>query len=144
MRAGRPRKGGNGTDEPRGLWKTLRPGDLLVVLAVVVLAVALLSASALTRTAASGAVLLRDGVTLRTFTLAELGRTATYDFESEGYHYTFATGNGAIRFLSADCPDKVCVQTGWVSHPPQVAACVPGHLLIRVLGDSGDVDVNNK
>jgi hypothetical protein len=123
------------------LWKTLRPGDLLVVVVVVALAVALWGAAGLASGTATGAVLVHDGTTVRTFTLAELRTDATFAFESEGYHYTIRTGGGRIRFETADCPDRVCVQTGWIGQPPQVAACVPGHLLLRVTGKSGDVDV---
>jgi hypothetical protein len=132
------------TGTPSG-WKVLRFGDLLVVVAVVALAVGLLGAQGLfsSSSVAAGAVLVHDGTTVRSFTLADLQRDAAYDVESEGYHFTIRTGSGRIRFEKADCPDKVCVQTGWISRPPQVAACVPGHLLLRVLGDSGDVDVIN-
>lgn len=126
------------------VWKVLRFGDLLVVVAVVALAVSLWGAPGLVSSSvAAGAVLVHDGTTVRSFTPADLEREAAYDFESEGYHFTVRTGAGRIRFEKSDCPDKVCVQTGWISHPPQVAACVPGHLLLRVLGDSGDVDVIN-
>jgi hypothetical protein len=123
-------------------WKVLRFGDLLVVVAVVALAVGLWGVPGLVSSSvATGAVLVHDGTTVRSFTSADLQKDAAYDVESEGYHFTILTGSGRIRFGEADCPDKVCVQTGWISRPPQVAACVPGHLLLRVLGDSGDVDV---
>jgi len=126
-----------------GLWRSLRSGDLFVVVAVVALAVALWSGGRLASSQATGAVLIRDRTTIRTFTLQEMNTDATYSVESLGYHFTIQTGGGRIRFASSDCPDKVCVQTGWISRPPQVAACVPGHLLLRVNGDSGDVDVIN-
>lgn len=130
--------------DPGRLRKEVRPGDLLVVLAAVALAVALWTASSLTAVRAGGAAVVHDGTVLRTFSAADLAKDATYSFESEGYHYTVRTGGGAIRFEAADCPDKVCVRTGWISHAPQVSACVPGHLLLRVLGDAGDVDVMNR
>ena len=46
--------------------------------------------------------------------------------------------NGRIRVLEADCPDKVCVVTGWLSRPGQTAACVPGRLMVRIIADKGD------
>ena len=42
--------------------------------------------------------------------------------------------DGTIRFEASDCPDQVCVQTGWVSRLGQVSACVPGHLILSVNG----------
>ena len=134
-------KKGSGTPS---VWRVIRFGDLLVFVAVVALAVGLWGVPGLASSSiVTGAILVRDGTTVRTFTLADLEKDAAYDIESEGYHFTIRTGSGRIRFEKADCPDKVCVQTGWIARPPQVAACVPGHLLLRLLGDSGDVDVVN-
>ncbi len=130
--------------QEQSLWKTLRPGDVVVVVAVVALAVVLWSGSHLSAAKVTGAELVRDGTVLRTFTVQELDTDANYAFESLGYHYTIRTGGGRIRFAAADCPDKVCVQTGWIDRPPQVAACVPGHLLLRMTGNSDGVDVNNR
>lgn len=31
----------------------------------------------------------------------------------------------AIRFLSSDCPDKVCVNTGFLREDLQVVTCLP-------------------
>ena len=31
----------------------------------------------------------------------------------------------AIRFLSSNCPDKVCVNTGFLREDLQVATCLP-------------------
>ena len=31
----------------------------------------------------------------------------------------------SIRFLSSDCPDKVCVNTGFLREDLQVATCLP-------------------
>ena len=135
------RSGRKDFGEAKSSWRALLPGDLVVVLAVAALAVALWGAPGVASTTVTGAVVVHDGTTLQSFTTADLQKVATYDFISEGYHFRIATDSGRIRFEAADCPDKVCVQTGWISRPPQVAACVPGHLLLRMLGDSGDVDV---
>lgn len=44
--------------------------------------------------------------------------------------------NHTIAFLSADCPDKVCVQTGALSRVGEVAACVPTGTVVTVKGES--------
>jgi hypothetical protein len=40
--------------------------------------------------------------------------------------------DGAIGFVSSDCPDKTCIHSGFLSIPGQVAACLPNRLAVRV------------
>ena len=46
------------------------------------------------------------------------------------------TENHTVAFLSADCPDKVCVNTGALSRAGKVAACVPTGTVVTVKGES--------
>ena len=39
----------------------------------------------------------------------------------------------AISFTSSDCPDKVCIRTGFLSNPGQVAVCLPNMVLIKII-----------
>lgn len=94
------------------------------------------------------AVILIDGQERYAFDAAELKAGGELSIEANGYHYHIVYENGRIRFDDADCPDRVCVKTGWLSRSSQVAACVPGHVLIRFIGadrqdvqTSDDVDV---
>lgn len=43
---------------------------------------------------------------------------------------------GRIRVLKSDCPQKICVQTGWISKPSQTIICVPNKVLIEIVGIS--------
>ncbi|MFQ5866912.1 MAG: NusG domain II-containing protein [bacterium] len=43
---------------------------------------------------------------------------------------------GRIRVLKSDCPQKICVQTGWISKPGQTIICVPNKVLIEIVGIS--------
>jgi hypothetical protein len=52
----------------------------------------------------------------------------------------FAVKNGAIAFTESDCPDKVCIQSGFLSKPGQSAACLPNRVSLRVSGEAGDAD----
>lgn len=55
---------------------------------------------------------------------------------------TFQIQDGKIRFLSSDCPDQVCVRTGFISLAGQTAVCLPHRLVIRIISDSpSDLDV---
>ena len=48
---------------------------------------------------------------------------------------------GRIRFLEADCPDKICVSTGWLSERGDMAVCIPNSTMIKIEGQSDKVDV---
>lgn len=41
---------------------------------------------------------------------------------------------GRIRFLSADCPDNLCVKSGWLSKKGDTAVCLPNRVLIKIEG----------
>lgn len=49
--------------------------------------------------------------------------------------------NGRVQVAAADCPDQVCVRTGWVSAAPQQIVCLPYRVVIKVVSAAPpDVD----
>jgi hypothetical protein len=50
-----------------------------------------------------------------------------------------------IRFTWSDCPDQVCVHTGWIGWSGQAAVCLPNRVMVRIQGNTEengeDVDV---
>ncbi len=49
--------------------------------------------------------------------------------------------NGEIRFKDSDCPDKVCVNTGFIKNSGQTAACVPNKIAITIKGINEEADI---
>lgn len=41
-----------------------------------------------------------------------------------------------IHFMYSDCPDKICIKTGWLSKPGQTAVCLPNKISVVVRGKS--------
>ncbi|UWG95501.1 NusG domain II-containing protein [Dehalobacter sp. DCM] len=39
---------------------------------------------------------------------------------------------GRIRFKEAECPDQVCVNTGWLKEPGDIAVCLPNKAIIVI------------
>lgn len=60
----------------------------------------------------------------------------------ENEHSTVEFKDGMVRVQEADCPDKVCVRTGWVSKPGEMIVCLPYRIIIKISGDKQNVDVN--
>ena len=47
----------------------------------------------------------------------------------------FEIQDGAIAFIKSDCPDQVCVHTGFIHSRYQFAACLPNFLLLIIRED---------
>lgn len=51
-----------------------------------------------------------------------------------------AVEDGRICIVHSDCPDQVCVHTGWLTRPGQSAVCVPNRIAVVVRGGGAEVD----
>lgn len=47
-------------------------------------------------------------------------------------HNRIRIENDQISIIAADCPDKVCVQTGAIRQPGEIIACLPHKLIIEI------------
>lgn len=52
--------------------------------------------------------------------------------ESNGYHFTVTVQNGTVAITQADCPDKICVNTGQISKGGQTVVCLPAKLVVTL------------
>ncbi len=65
----------------------------------------------------------------------------------EAYRFTVTSPDGGVNTVlvqpgrvcveSADCPDKICVQRGWLTDEPTPIVCLPHRLVIRSKSASG-------
>ena len=54
----------------------------------------------------------------------------------------FEVRDGAAAFIKSDCPDQICVQSGFLQRPGQIAACLPNRVSLTIIsGVSEDVDM---
>ncbi|MDR1508432.1 MAG: NusG domain II-containing protein [Synergistaceae bacterium] len=52
-----------------------------------------------------------------------------------------AVRGGMIGFVRSDCPDKICVHSGFLSIPGQSAVCLPNRVVVRVAsGEEDEID----
>lgn len=54
----------------------------------------------------------------------------------EGTGVQLEVAEQAIRFLHSDCPDQICIHSGWLNRTGNVAACLPNEIIVRVVSDS--------
>lgn len=114
--------------------KWISRADMLVLAVLAAVGVCLLL---LPRVLPQGDALVAE-VTVNGETVLEVDLQTATDRKT----YTLENGvvlvaeNHTVAFLSADCPDKVCVNTGALSRVGEVAACVPTGTVVTVKGES--------
>lgn len=60
----------------------------------------------------------------------DLTKDAIYNVED---HMIVEVSDGRLRVLDSDCPDKLCVQEGWISTTGIPVVCVPNQVLIIIV-----------
>ena len=121
-------------------YRQLKMGDILIY-AVVITVSLLMLVIAPSLLAGGGsedgplqALIIVDGELFHKIPESKLFAGGEYSFEAHELHYTVVYEGGSVRIEEADCPDQVCVKTGWLRSDGQISACVPGHVLVRMEG----------
>lgn len=56
----------------------------------------------------------------------------------EGKNVRIEIKDGKARFAESDCPDKICVHTGYIGSGGQTAVCLPNAVSVVIRSGSGD------
>lgn len=75
-----------------------------------------------------------DGVVKDTFPLAELKAGEERRIQGPLGYSVIQGGENKVRMVSSPCPDKVCVQRGWISLPGEAIVCVPNRVMVHIEG----------
>jgi hypothetical protein len=77
------------------------------------------------------AVVMQDNHVIQRINLLDIKDPVNIQIDND-FHNSIVAENGRIRFQASDCPDIVCVQTGWLTKPGQIAVCLPNKTSIRI------------
>lgn len=93
--------------------------------------------------------LLRPATTVGRLAVIQVGNEVVAELELDtaddevfsiedktGLPITFEVKDHAIRFLDSDCPDKVCVNAGFLHRDMDIASCLPNKTVLSVLEKS--------
>ena len=124
----------------------LKRGDLLVV-ALILLSSGLLLWALYAPASKSASVLVAEvngEVVFRCALPCGEGHL-THTVRSGLYTNTIEIDGSRAHIVEANCPDQVCVHSGWIETPGQSIVCVPARLILRIEGEapSGGVDALN-
>lgn len=58
-----------------------------------------------------------------------------------GYN-TIEIKDAFIRIVDSDCPDKICVKSGFISKPEDLVVCLPHKLMVEVKSNNTEKDTD--
>ena len=109
--------------------RLFRFGDVVIYLLLIALCAILFMQPLLhDRNGPLTAELIVDGKTAEEIDLSALKEPLTR--ETRGCRIVFSSDG--VRFLSADCPDKLCEKTGEIRLPGESIACVPNRVAVTL------------
>lgn len=115
----------------------LKWGDFVIIGAVLVLAAALTAVLAAgTQGGRLYAEVWQDNVLVERVALTD---TTDRTIDLDGHNVIVLSGKSA-RMESADCRDQVCVRTGTLTRAGQVAVCLPNRVVLKIVGETGEID----
>ncbi|MGO5064690.1 NusG domain II-containing protein [Clostridium sporogenes] len=90
------------------------------------------------------AVIKQDGKIIKKIDLSKVKEKEQFkinynDNGHKGYN-TIEINKGSIKFIDADCPDKICIKSGTLKKPGETAACLPHKLIITIEKNNNEVD----
>ena len=110
---------------------------LIIICAAVFIAAAVSSVVMLNAPAGDIVKIKSNGELLYTIDLSN-SPDRTIIVEYNGKENTLEIKDHKIRVLEADCPDKVCVNTGWLDSPAIPIICLPNKLIIEFENNDAD------
>jgi hypothetical protein len=119
----------------------LKKGDIVLIAVIILLTAA--GFAALVLYGSSGghriAVIKQDNKVIERIDLDKVKDPREIAVKGE-YAEIILVEKGQIRFEEANCPNRDCVKTGWISRKGASAVCLPNRTSIRIEGQSDKVD----
>lgn len=124
----------------------MKKGDKIVGIILLIIVVITLSATLVYKNSVKGseniAVIKRSGKILKTIDLNKVVKPEEFTLKTENGDYnTIEVKHNSIRIIDANCPNKLCVKSGWISKPGEIIVCLPFKLIITINAESkGNID----
>ncbi|HBX24598.1 MAG TPA: NusG domain II-containing protein [Desulfotomaculum sp.] len=82
----------------------------------------------------------KNGTIYKRINLTAVPVTEFIITDDGGHFNIIEIKNGQVRVKESNCPNKICVNTGWLSKPGQMSVCVPNGLKVIIEGKPADID----
>lgn len=85
----------------------------------------------------------QNGALIREIRLDDIFEPVEFEIsDNDGHTNTIRAEQGRICMLHANCPDKVCVEQGWIDNGVLPIVCLPNKVTIEITGAESDVDIS--
>lgn len=117
-----------------GSRRIFKRSDVVIALVILLVAAVMLINSG---SDGSYAAVYYNGEQIGSYPLDESGF-----YPLEEYGVTLEVSDKKIRVQDSDCPDRVCVKTGFISSPKQTIVCLPNHISVRIINENNDDNID--
>ncbi|SCG83742.1 hypothetical protein DW1_2177 [Proteiniborus sp. DW1] len=62
------------------------------------------------------------------------------DIKTEYGYNKIEIGDGKVRVIEADCPDKLDVKQGWISNQGEIIVCLPNRMVVEIKSEKNTVN----
>jgi hypothetical protein len=118
------------------------PGDIVIVLAVTALSAFLIFTAV--AGAGGGSLKVRVVVNGKEIQALPLDEDKTFTVDGFQGESRVEIRGGMVRMVDSDCPDKLCVRTGWISQPGASIICLPNRVVLEIKSGNGGPDAINR
>lgn len=91
----------------------------------------------------ANAIITQNGTIIHTINLQAVAEPyeLTVETGDHGYNIIYVEKD-RIKIRDANCPDQLCVKTGFLSHTNDISVCLPHGLFIEIQGGTeGEIDI---
>jgi hypothetical protein len=121
----------------------LKKGDLWFVFSILAVAAVIYIPTGLLKSTGpdihSIAVIRHNNEIIREIDLDCVNKPYTIEIKGT-YKNTILVEKGRIRYLESNCPNRICVKTGWLEKPGDTAVCIPNKTMIKIDGERNEID----
>ncbi|MDF2790882.1 MAG: rane protein [Neobacillus sp.] len=116
----------------------LKPGNILLVslIGLIVITSLYLSNYYSGRKQSNSLIadITRNGKVIRKVDLNKIKAPQLILLKNNGLRLTVLAQKGKIRILNSECPDKICVISGWLSKPGESVVCMHSKTIVMIKG----------
>ena len=106
-----------------------KKNDLILVLLVFAAASIFFAGHLFTSQKSAGVVEIQiDGKVVETLDLQK-----ERAFKINGGTNTVQIENGKVKMAAANCPDQICVNTGWIDQEHDMIVCMPNKVIVQIV-----------
>lgn len=118
--------------------KFIKKGDIIIIVCVLVICALMFLPRLFNKSGTLVATVYENGEITHEIELDKI--TESYELKINGG--VLLLENGAVSYIEADCPDKICVKTGTLRKGGDTASCVPNKTVVKVSNKKAEKDID--